>query len=79
MAIKTAIIGLGIMGRRMLTQMRSHTAFEPNYLWDPSAKACALALLENPSANITESASLAISSADLVYLACPLILEGHTP
>jgi predicted dehydrogenase len=71
MAIKTAIIGLGIMGRRMLTQMRSHTAFEPNYLWDPSAKACALALLENPSANITESASLAISSADLVYLACP--------
>jgi predicted dehydrogenase len=71
MAIKTSIIGLGIMGRRMLAQMRNHTAFEPNYIWDPSAEACALALFEDPSATITDSAGLAISSADLVYLACP--------
>ena len=33
--IKVAIIGLGIMGRRMLQHMRIHEKFAPNYLWDP--------------------------------------------
>ena len=38
--IKVAIIGLGIMGRRMLQHMRIHAKFEPNYLWDPDKNAC---------------------------------------
>ena len=32
MSIKVAIIGLGIMGTRMLTHMRLHEKFKPDYL-----------------------------------------------
>ena len=71
MAIKVAIIGLGIMGRRMLSHMRRHNNFEPDYLWDPNPSACQRAKLLDSKSYITDSASDAISKADLVYLACP--------
>jgi 3-hydroxyisobutyrate dehydrogenase-like beta-hydroxyacid dehydrogenase len=41
MAIKVAIIGLGIMGRRMLEHMDRHAAFQPIAVWDPDPAACA--------------------------------------
>jgi predicted dehydrogenase len=68
---KVAIIGLGIMGRRMLTHMRRHPAFEPTLLWDPSPEACKAALAEAPEAAITATAEAAIAGAEVVYLACP--------
>ena len=68
---RTAIIGLGIMGRRMLTHMQRHPRFAPSLLWDPSAEACAAALDEVPGATVAASAEAAIAQADLVYLACP--------
>jgi predicted dehydrogenase len=68
---RTAIIGLGIMGRRMLTHMQRHPAFAPALLWDPSTDACAAALAEAPEATIAPSPEAAIAGADLVYLACP--------
>lgn len=71
MAIKTAIIGLGIMGRRMLENMRLHEGFAPDQLWDPDPAACALALAEAPGATIAISVEAAIAAADLIYLACP--------
>ena len=71
MAIKVAIIGLGIMGQRMLTHMRLHQNFEPDYLWDPDESACHQAMVLDPQSKIMNSASDAISKADLVYLACP--------
>ncbi len=71
MAIKVAIIGLGIMGRRMLSHMRRHNNFEPDYLWDPNQSACQRATLLDSKSYIMDSASDAISKADLVYLACP--------
>ena len=71
MAIKVAIIGLGIMGRRMLSHMRRHKNFEPDYLWDPNQSACQRATLLDTKSCIMDSASDAISQADLVYLACP--------
>ena len=71
MAIKVAIIGLGIMGRRMLSHMRSHNNFEPDYLWDPNQSACQRAQLLDSKSYIMDSASDAISKSDLVYLACP--------
>ena len=40
---RAAIIGLGIMGRRMLDNMLFHAEFEPVALWDPSEEACAKA------------------------------------
>jgi predicted dehydrogenase len=71
MVVKTAIIGLGIMGQRMLTHMDAHEAYAPDFLWDPSPDACAAALKIAPGAQIVESAEAAIAAADLVYLACP--------
>ena len=75
MTIKVAIIGLGIMGRRMLEHMQLHSDYEPNYLWDPEENACKLALKENPQAHIMENPSDAIQAADLVYLACPPVVR----
>ena len=71
MSIKVAIIGLGIMGTRMLTHMRLHEKFKPNYLWDPNPKACENALKLDTQCSIMKSADEAIENADLVYLACP--------
>ena len=75
MTIKVAIIGLGIMGRRMLEHMRLHSDYEPDYLWDPEENACKLALKENPQAHIMENSSDAIQAADLIYLACPPVVR----
>ena len=69
--IKVAIIGLGIMGRRMLQHMRLHEKFEPNYLWDPDKNACLKAIEVDSEAKIMNSSEEAINAADLVYLACP--------
>ena len=69
--IKVAIIGLGIMGRRMLQHMRLHEKFEPNYLWDPDKNACLKAIEIDSEAKIMNSSEEAINAADLVYLACP--------
>ncbi len=69
--IKVAIIGLGIMGRRMLQNMRIHEKFEPNFLWDPDDSACLKALEVDTEAKITGTPEEAINAADLVYLACP--------
>ncbi|MFL2800882.1 MAG: Gfo/Idh/MocA family protein [Paracoccaceae bacterium] len=69
--IKVAIIGLGIMGRRMLQHMRIHEKFDPNYLWDPDKNACKKAIEVDTDAEIMNSPEEAIDAADLVYLACP--------
>ena len=71
MAIRTAIIGLGIMGRRMLEHMQVHDGFSPDVLWDPDPESCRLAAEIAPGCEIMDSADAAIKAADLVYLACP--------
>jgi predicted dehydrogenase len=71
MTVKTAIIGLGIMGRRMLEHMERHPGYQPVALWDPDPEACAIASAMAPGAQVTTSAEEAIKAADLVYLACP--------
>ena len=71
MIVKVAIIGLGIMGRRMLEHMRKHEKFEPNFLWDPDKIACEKAIEIDTEAKIMDSPEEAIDAADLVYLACP--------
>lgn len=71
MTVRTAIIGLGIMGRRMLAQMQAHEGYAPVALWDPDPQACAQAAALAPDAVIAGDADAAIAAADLVYLACP--------
>ena len=48
MSVKTAIIGLGIMGRRMLEHMDRHEGYAPVALWDPDPAACEAALAMAP-------------------------------
>ena len=70
-AHKVGIIGLGIMGRRMLEHMGRHDRFDPVLIWDPSAEACATAAALAPGARIAVDAAEVIAGADVVYLACP--------
>lgn len=71
MAIKTAIIGLGIMGQRMLEHMMLHPDFAVTAIWDPDGGACQAAQKAAPHAKLAGDAEDAIAHADLVYLACP--------
>lgn len=71
MVIKTAIIGLGIMGQRMLEHMMLHPEFLVVAIWDPDWDACKAAQGVAPSVTLAGSAADAIAAADLVYLACP--------
>ena len=68
-----AIIGLGVMGRRMLTNMHKIGGFEFAGGWDPSPDACTDALAIVPDLHISDNPESLISSTnvDLVYIACP--------
>jgi predicted dehydrogenase len=71
MTHKLAIIGLGIMGRRMLENALQHPAFEVTGVWDPAAASVAKMHETLPSVPLASSAELARQGADVVYLACP--------
>lgn len=71
MTIRTAVIGLGIMGRRMAEHMGHHPDFTVATLWDPDPTACEAARAVAPEAVLAGSASEAMADVDLVYLACP--------
>ena len=73
MQIKTAIIGLGIMGRRMLEHMQRHPNFSVAAIWDLDSYASRAAQEIAPPAWPAASAKDAMTAADLVYLACPPI------
>ena len=68
---RVGIVGLGIMGRRLLGAIRRHPGFEPGPLWDPSEAARERAGGIAPDATIAESAAAVIAEAEVVYLACP--------
>jgi predicted dehydrogenase len=68
---KFAIIGLGIMGRRMLENAMHHPTFEVCGLWDPSADSVDKTRALWPNAPIADSAQAAMRGANVVYLACP--------
>lgn len=68
--IRTGIIGLGIMGRRMLEQMQHHPQFQPVAMWDPSADSMTEARALAPVIAVADAASV-MAASDLVYMACP--------
>jgi predicted dehydrogenase len=72
-SIRVGIIGLGIMGRRMLSNMHGHSSFTVTAAWDPLAEACAGAQTDVPGLAIAASAAdlIAAGDTDLVYIACP--------
>ena len=71
MSVKTAIIGCGIMGRRMLEHMSKHKGYDPVEVWDPNPEACKEAQKIVSKTNIAQDAQAAIQAANLVYLTCP--------
>jgi predicted dehydrogenase len=71
MTHKIAIIGLGIMGRRMLENALQHPAFEVCGAWDPSPTSVAKTREMAPGVHIAAHAQAAMAGADVVYLACP--------
>ncbi|WP_119418244.1 Gfo/Idh/MocA family protein [Desertibaculum subflavum] len=67
-----AVIGLGIMGRRMIANLGRHPRFSIQAAWDPSSEAVAAATAEHPDlAVVPDAASATGGLADLVYIACP--------
>ena len=69
---RTGIIGLGIMGRRMLEHMGHHSEFEVSAIWDPDPIACQAADKIAPGTVVATAADV-LAAADVVYLACPPI------
>ena len=68
---KIAIIGLGIMGRRMLDNALFHPDFEVVGAWDLSPVSVAKAREVMPGLPLADTAEAAMRGADGVYLACP--------
>ncbi len=66
-----AIIGLGIMGRRMLESALNHPDFEVSGIWDPADASIAKARELGTELPVAKDASAAMANADVVYLACP--------
>ena len=70
---RTAVIGLGVMGQRMLGNMEKYAGFEPVVVWDPDADACAETQARYPQLRVAKTAGEAVAGADIdcVYIACP--------
>ena len=70
---KVGIIGLGIMGSRMLASMNAHSHFEVRYAWDLSAARRQQVLDEFPNMHVPGSAEelVSLGDLDLVYIATP--------
>ena len=73
MSHRVAIIGLGMMGRRMASNMATHRSFELLAGWDPDPAACSDVRTEHPEIRIAETAEEIIGDpqTDLVYIASP--------
>lgn len=73
MAHTVTVIGLGVMGQRMLGSMARNDAFTVAWAWDPDADACRLTRERYPEIRIADSAAEAIDTSDtnVVYIASP--------
>jgi len=73
MAHGIAVIGLGIMGRRMIARLRQHDAFRITAICDPAPDGCAAAGREVPEATIEPDPAAIAARADTscVYIAWP--------
>jgi predicted dehydrogenase len=68
-----AVIGLGVVGRRMLEQAAAHPGIRIVSAWDASEQARAAAAADFPGVPLAEGAAAAIGRADVdvVYVAVP--------
>jgi len=68
-----SVIGLGVMGQRMLASMAINRQFSVLSAWDPDAGACDRTRKLYPEIRIADSSADAIAddSTGVVYIACP--------
>ena len=73
MVLRVGVIGLGIMGNRMLDRLAAHPDFAAVVGWDPNPEACARTLSIFPALTMLDSAeSVCLSElVDCVYIASP--------
>jgi predicted dehydrogenase len=73
MAHRIGIIGLGVMGERMVRQMNSHRSFVVAAAWDPAEGAAEKLARLSPAARFAESAQALVAdpAIDGVYIASP--------
>lgn len=73
MAHGIALIGLGIMGRRMIARLGAHGGFRIASMWDPAPESCAAAAREAPGVEIAAGPEAAVARDDVacVYIASP--------
>ena len=73
MAYRVGVIGLGIMGNRMLDRLAQHPDLEATAGWDPSKAAIEATRKAHPGLAIEASAEVLCKRADLdcVYIASP--------
>ncbi len=68
-----ALIGLGIMGRRMIDRLRAHGGFRIAAMWDPDPASCAAAAAAAPDAEIAPGPEAILARPDIacIYIASP--------
>lgn len=68
-----ALVGLGIMGRRMIARLNQHEAFHITAMWDPTPEARGAASREAPGAEMAVDPASIAARADTacVYIASP--------
>jgi predicted dehydrogenase len=73
MAHRVGILGLGVMGERMLRSMAAHPAFEVTAAWDPAPEAPERLRTLSPEARFAADAAALVAAPDVtcVYVAAP--------
>ncbi len=73
MTISVVFVGLGVMGQRMLSNMKKYGGYDVIAGWDPNPAACKEAKQIAPDLTISENPFDMISrpDVDLIYIACP--------
>lgn len=69
--LKLGIIGLGIMGERLMRAALAHEGTEVVAVWDPAAEASARLAVITPALRLSTSAAEVIAASDAVYVASP--------
>ncbi|KPK04030.1 MAG: hypothetical protein AMJ64_14520 [Betaproteobacteria bacterium SG8_39] len=71
--LPVGVIGLGVMGRRMLARLAEHPRLEAIAAWDPSAQAAAETRAQYPALVLCKDANAVIATSGLrcVYIASP--------